>query len=125
MQAFCIFFALTNVPAAPIFLIYFPVFKRFTCDSIIYASSRALIYFITAFGIVYLTESFGQFGLWFIMIPACIGYIWGVQYFDKLEREQNDYHPANRVSAEFGLKKLQESLKMHGEDIETKKRIRI
>ena len=65
---------------------------------------------ITSFGLVYLTESFGHFGLWFIMIPACIGYIWGVQHFDKLEREQNDYHPVKRASAEIALKRLQEEM---------------
>jgi len=110
LQAFCIFFALSPVPASPILFIYLPILKRFTCDSFVYACSRALIYFITAFGLVYLTEPFGHFGLWFIMIPACIGYIWGVQYFDKLERERNDYHPANRASAEFALKRLQEEM---------------
>lgn len=44
------------------------------------------------------------------MISVCIGYILGVQYFDKLERERNAYHPANRVSAEFALKRLQEEM---------------
>ena len=107
LQGFCIFFALNNSPAVPIFIIYFPVFKRFTYDSFIYASSRAFVYIITSFGLVYLTESFGHFGLWFIMIPACIGHIWGIQYFDKLEREQNDYHPANRLSAEVAFRKFQ------------------
>lgn len=110
LQAFCIFFALTNDPAVPIFLVYLPILKRFRCDSLIYASSRAIIYIITSFGLVYLTESFGHFGLWFIMIPVCIGYIWGVRYFDNLEKERNDYHPVNRASAEFALKRLQEEI---------------
>ncbi|MBL9029321.1 MAG: MFS transporter [Caedimonas sp.] len=110
LQALCIFFSLNAIPAVPILLVYLPVFKRFTCDTVIYASSRALVYFITSFGLVYLTESFGHFGLWFIMIPMCIAHIWGVQYFDKLEREQNDYHPVNRLSAETALKRLQEQL---------------
>lgn len=110
LQAFCIFFALDNAPAVPIFIIYLPVLKRFTCDTFIYASSRALVYLITSFGLVYLTESFGHFGLWFIMIPVCIGYIWGVHYFDKLEREQNDYHPVNRAAAKRAFQKFQEEV---------------
>ena len=103
LQSSSIFFALTNSPAVPIFIVYFPVLKRFTCDSFIYASSRAIVYILTSFGLVYLTEYFGYFGLWFIMIPVCVGHIWGVQYFDNLERERNDYHPANRFSAEGAL----------------------
>ena len=112
LQAFCIFFALSDVPAIPITLIYYPIFKRFTCDSIIYALSRASVYFITAFGLVHLTEAVGYISLWFIMIPACIGYIWGVQYFDKLERKSNDYHPANRLSAEDLLKRMEDRLSL-------------
>ncbi|MBL9028943.1 MAG: MFS transporter [Caedimonas sp.] len=110
LQAFFILFALNSNPANAILVTYLPILRRFTCDTITYASSRAIVYMITSFGLVYLTESFGQFGLWFILIPVCIGYIWGVQYFDKLEREQNDYHPTNRASAEFALKRLQEEM---------------
>ena len=40
------------------------------------------------------------------------GHIWGVQYFDKLERKSNDYHPANRLSAEDLLKRMKEQLSL-------------
>lgn len=110
LQAICMFFVLSDLPTSPIFLIYFPILKRFTCYSLIYASSRAIVYVITSFGLVYLTEYFGYFGLWFIMIPASIGFIWGVRHIDNLERERNDYHPVNRASAEFALKRFQEEI---------------
>ena len=110
LQAFCIFFALSDSPGMPIILVYYPIFKRFTCYSAIYATSRAIIYIISAFGLVHMTEFFGHFGLWFIMVPTCICYIWALLYFDKLERERNDYHPANRASAEFALKQLQKEM---------------
>lgn len=44
------------------------------------------------------------------MIPVRIGYIWGVYYFDKLEREKNDYHPVNHAAAERAFKKFQEEV---------------
>jgi MFS family permease len=87
VQSLFIFFSLTNVPAVPIFLIHFPVYNRFTYDSFIYALSRALMYIVTSFGIVYLTDFFGYMGLWFIMIPTTIAFLWGVNHFEKLEKQ--------------------------------------
>ncbi len=87
IQALYIFFALTNVPAIPIFLTHFPVYYRFTYDSFIYALSRALMYIVTSFGLVYLTDFFGDWGLWFIMIPTSIGHLWGCLYFEKLDEK--------------------------------------
>jgi MFS transporter, MHS family, proline/betaine transporter len=110
LQAICMFFVLSDLPTSPIFLVYFPILKRFTCYSFIYASSRAIVYVITSFGLVYLTEYFGYFGLWFIMIPASIGFIWSVRHIDSLERERNDYHPVNRAAAKLSFQKFQEEV---------------
>ena len=44
------------------------------------------------------------------MIPVCISYIWGVRYFDNLEKERNDYHPVNRAAAERAFQKFQEEI---------------
>ncbi|WP_341749379.1 MFS transporter [Candidatus Tisiphia endosymbiont of Sialis lutaria] len=73
-------------PATPIFLKSFPVFKRFTCASITFAASRTLMYVISSFGFVYLTEYFGNWGIWFIMIPTIIGFAYGLLYFEKLAK---------------------------------------
>lgn len=85
IQGFLIFFAMTAAPAMPIFIKRFPVFKRFTYTSIIYALTRASMYILTSFGLVYLTELLGHWGLWFILIPCVLSFWWGIKHFEQLE----------------------------------------
>lgn len=85
IQSFLIFFAMTAAPAMPIFIKRFPVFKRFTYTSFIYALTRASMYVLTSFGLVYLTELFGHWGLWLILIPCALSFWWGVKHFETLE----------------------------------------
>lgn len=82
---------MTAIPADSIFVIRFPVLKRFTAVSVLYALSRALMYIVTSFSLVYLTEFFGYYGLWLIMIPVILGYLWGVCHFEKLEQQSNNH----------------------------------
>lgn len=84
-QSFVVLFASGSMPAVPIFLIHFPVFKRFTYGSLTYAFSRALMYIVTSFGLVYLSEFFGHWGLLVVLAPATLGFAWGLRHFDKLE----------------------------------------
>lgn len=86
LQSAIIFFACDAAPITSIFYKYFPVFKRFTYISFIYALSRALTYLITSFGFVYLVKYFGNNGVLVIMIPICIGYAFGLRYFQNLEK---------------------------------------
>ena len=79
------FFALTHVPASPIFLSYFPVYRRFTYASYLYAGARAIMYIITSFGLIYLNEAFGDMGLLVLMVPVSLGFLWSVHHFEKLE----------------------------------------
>ncbi len=81
-------FALGTIPAIPIFFKHFPTHKRFTYSSVIYALSRAFMYVFTSFGLVYLTELLGFYGLWIIALPVAAGFIWGVGHFEKLEDVQ-------------------------------------
>ncbi len=97
IQSFVIFFGLTAAPAMPIFIKTFPVFKRFTYTGFIYALTRALMYITTSFGLVYLTEMAGHWGLYGIMLPSSIAFLWGVNYFVKLEKQ-------NQVSSPFSTK---------------------
>ncbi|WP_032112701.1 MFS transporter [Candidatus Paracaedibacter symbiosus] len=85
IQNFIIFFAMTAAPAMPVFIKRFPVFKRFTYTSFIYALTRASMYVLTSFGLVYLTEIFGHWGLWLIFIPCAASFWGGIKYFEKLE----------------------------------------
>ena len=86
LQSAVIFFAADAAPATSIFYKHFPVFKRFTYISFTYALSRALTYVITSFGLVYLTESFGNWGILIIMVPVCVGYTIGLRHFENLDR---------------------------------------
>ncbi len=85
LQSAIIFFAADAAPATSIFYKHFPVFKRFTYISFTYALSRALTYLVTAFGLVYLTENFGNWGTLIIMVPVCVGYMIGLRHFEKLD----------------------------------------
>ncbi|WP_375330941.1 MFS transporter [Candidatus Tisiphia endosymbiont of Oplodontha viridula] len=91
IQIVIVLFWQGDAPAVPIFYKNFPVFKRFTCVSITFAMSRALMYVITAFGFNYLIEYFGNWGLLIIMIPINIGFAFGLLHFEKLEKKRENY----------------------------------
>ncbi len=95
IQSFIMFFVLDTVPAVPIFYKHFPIFKRFTAAAFLYALSRAIMYVITSFGLIYLLNKFGNWGLYVIMLPTVIAYWLGVRHFDELE--QNDTSVNNKV----------------------------
>lgn len=50
----------------------------------IYAISRAGMYLVTSFGMIYLTKYFGSYGLLVIMMPILIGCMLGLNHFQKL-----------------------------------------
>ncbi len=94
VQLFIVAFAPSRHPAEPIFLKYLPVLKRFTYSSFMYAGSRMCIYLITSFGLVYLIDLFGNYGMLIIILPIIIINIIGIFYFEDLEHKdfyQNNY----------------------------------
>ncbi|WP_375330427.1 MFS transporter [Candidatus Tisiphia endosymbiont of Nemotelus uliginosus] len=96
-------------PILPICYKCFPVFKRFTCVSIAFAASRALIYVITSFGFIYITDYFAHWSLLIIMIPIIIGFTYGLCHFEKLAKECDDLPIAFRdvdIYSEENLGKL-------------------
>ncbi len=80
-----------GLPAIAIYIKHFPIFKRFSYTSWIFALSRALMYVVTSFGLVYLVEYFGHFGVIMIMLPISIGFAYGLNHFEKLEKEAGNY----------------------------------
>jgi MFS family permease len=88
IQSFFILFVLSTNPATPILYKHIPVFKRFRAGSFVYALSRAFMHLITSFGLLYLSDYFGRYGILFIMVPVCIGYGLGVLHFDNLEKQE-------------------------------------
>lgn len=85
IQSCIIFFAADASPATSVFYKYFPVLKRFTYISFIYALSRAIVYIIASFGLVYLTQYLGSWGTLIITVPVFLGYVVGLWHFEKLE----------------------------------------
>lgn len=95
IQSCILIFGICAMPATSIFYKHFPVFKRFTYSSVIYALSRALMYVITSFGLIWLTDCFHSYGLLVIMIPVTIGYIYGLNHFETLEKQAGHYPQKN------------------------------
>ncbi|WP_375331587.1 MFS transporter [Candidatus Tisiphia endosymbiont of Temnostethus pusillus] len=92
MQLFVTLFVPTGASTGhAIFYRYFPVFKRFSCASLTFAISRALMHVVTSFSIVYLTEYWHHWGIMVILLPVCIGFAFGLFHFEKLEKEAGNY----------------------------------
>ncbi len=85
-QCLAALFVFDHVPASPIFYKYFPIFKRFTYTSVLSAIAKLLTTFITSFGLVFATKSYGYWGLFLIIVPVGILFFIGVSYFEKMER---------------------------------------
>ena len=90
-QIFIMIFSPSPFPAVSVFFRHFPIFKRFTYASVLHAVSHALIYVVTSFGLIYLVKQFGQVGVLIIIIPIYVGFIYGLRYFERLEREAERY----------------------------------
>ena len=67
-------FGNSTIPAKAIFLMHFPVFKRFRYASFITAIAHITLYIVTSFGLVYATKLFGIYGIMLISIPATLSF---------------------------------------------------
>jgi hypothetical protein len=85
LQALILILTLGAMRADSIFIKNFPVLKRFTATSFLYAATRAVMYIVTSFGLVYLPDYFGHWGLLVITLPVAVGYLWDVDHFAKLD----------------------------------------
>jgi len=50
-----------------------------------------MMYVVTSFGLVYLTKYFGYIGILVIVMPVLLGYLWGLNHFEKLEIKAGNY----------------------------------
>lgn len=91
IQMFVCLFKPTTTPAPAIFFIHFPILKRFRYAGILYALSRALLYILTSFGFVYLTNIFSHWGLLVVFVPILILFKFGINHFEKLEKLAGNY----------------------------------
>lgn len=83
--------SLSTTPGDPVFLSYLPFYRRTTYATFLFALSRAVVYIITSFGLVYLGSYFGYFGIWIISLPITVLYLYGVFHFEGLERKFKRY----------------------------------
>jgi MHS family proline/betaine transporter-like MFS transporter len=91
-------FSLSFCSGHPILYKHFPVFKRFTYASFLYALSRISVYVITSFGFIYLTHYFGNYGILVVMIPITIGFAYGFNHFEKLEKQKGNYPAKSAIT---------------------------
>lgn len=87
IQMAIISFGTSRMIGVPIFFKHFPIFKRYISVSLIHALSRAFVYVITSFGLIYLDIE--HWGLIIVMVLASIGFALGVNHFEKLERNKS------------------------------------
>jgi MHS family proline/betaine transporter-like MFS transporter len=91
LQLFIKIFNPAAFPSNSIIYKYFPVLKRFSTVSMLYAVSRVVMYLITSFGTIYLTKYFGTYGLLILIVPVLICYFYGLNTFINLEKEAGNY----------------------------------
>jgi len=99
IQSLILFLHLGPTPADAVLFYHLPIYRRFTFATFIYALSRAIMYIITSFGLVYLGNKFGIFGLWFLTLPISFGYLYGILHFEGLERKIGIYPNLSRQAS--------------------------
>jgi MHS family proline/betaine transporter-like MFS transporter len=92
IQSIILVFSSTDIPAAAIIYIHFPIFKRFSYITMIYAVSRLIMYTVGSFGMIYLVEKFDNWGFFIIMLPISLGLAFAISHFEKLEGTSGTHH---------------------------------
>lgn len=93
IQLITVTFGCYSMPASTIFYRHIPIFRRCTYVSLVFALSRTLTHIIASFGLVYLIEYFGNYGLLVLMIPITLGFAFGIYHFEKLEKQAGFINP--------------------------------
>jgi MFS transporter, MHS family, proline/betaine transporter len=89
IQYLFIIFAIHGMPAFAIFYKYISILSRFTKTGLAYSFGRALMFGGTAFGLIYLVEWFGNWGIFGLFAVTLFSYTIALFYFDKLEKKSN------------------------------------
>ena len=83
--------SLMKGPSDAILIKHFPVFKRFTAVTFGYALAAALMYIITSFGLVYLTDWLDSYGIWVIAFPLFVFWLKAIYHYEDLEKKSGNY----------------------------------
>jgi len=81
-------FTIGSVPADAIIIKHFSVLRRVMFAGVLFSFAGAIAYIITSFGLVYLNEFFGHYGLLFITLTVALSYLWAVNHYAYLEGMQ-------------------------------------
>ncbi|MDF3033838.1 MAG: transporter [Alphaproteobacteria bacterium] len=92
IQSLILVFALAEFPSVSIFWFHFPVYCRFRCATLLFSITRAIMYIVTSFGLIYLVSYLGSFGIWVIALPIAVASLYGIAHFEVLERELELLH---------------------------------
>jgi hypothetical protein len=87
LQTLLLIFNFGSLPGEAVFNYHLPIYRRFTLASFLYALSRALMYIVTSFGLVFLGSLFENFGMWIITLPIGLAHLYGILHFEGLERK--------------------------------------
>ena len=98
IQSMLIIFKLDESPSIAVFYNHFPIYCRFTSATLLFALSRAVVFAITSFGLIYLTSYLGYFGMWVVVLPIAIAYLFGLNHFEGLERRLKLYPNLSRAT---------------------------
>lgn len=85
-QLIIISFGMMDIPGAAVFIEKISVLKRFMYTSMLYAFSRISMYILTSFGVIYITDSFGKWGIWMMFILFAIIFYIALNHFIKLDK---------------------------------------
>lgn len=91
IQIIGVIFGHSTIPAKAIFLMHFPIFKRFRYASFITALAHITLYIVTSFGLVYADAYFGKYGILLMSLPIALCFLMGLLHFEKLERHSGEY----------------------------------
>ena len=71
---------------------HFPIKNRFTIMATTYGVANVLSNVTVAYTLIPLTNLLGYYSIWIIYIPIIIGFLWGINYLQKLEIKSGTYY---------------------------------
>jgi MHS family proline/betaine transporter-like MFS transporter len=92
-------FMIGDFPASPFFYKRFPVLQRFTSILMINALSRAITWPICAFGVQYLTNKVGHYGLYVVLLPTAVLSLMGVRHFINANKKTEYLEQQSKIKA--------------------------
>lgn len=98
IQCSLMFFVPSVTPASVIFYSHIPIFKRFATTNLLYMWTQAIVAVVFSFGLASITAGLSYGGSFIIMTPLTMSFVWGVWYFERLERTREALCQGNPVS---------------------------